>query len=275
MKTLVDIDVKGLSETAAGKKIIDLLIKKDDCLYEPAGGGVEKVFAGWRQKDSPPFVLFECATCGVESLAACAEKDFGLLFEQGPALGGIAFMRTADGILLGEPEKSIFIAGLEKDVKAAMAARDGKKPSLGGSPQAAFLRKFIPAKSLASVMIFEGGDLARDAAGAGHSFATELIDAKQAAAGLTLDKGRLLIEGSVLLPEGSKTKAGSRVETMKKELTKTAANPLLQKLGFSYLVERIELDARGEAWIDVSFSMTEKELFALIEAGQNVLAIEL
>ena len=267
--------MKGIYNADAGKKIVDSLIKREDCLHPLASGNVERLIAAWRKKGSPPLVLLACAACDIDSLTACAKKDFGLVFEQGPALGGIAFMRTADGILLGEPEKSIFIAGLEKDVKAAMAARAGKMPSLGGSPQAAFLRKFIPAKSLASVMVFEGGDLARDAAGAGHSFATELIDAKQAAAGLTLDKGRLLIEGGVLLPEGSKTKAGSRVETMKKELAKTAANPLLQKLGFSYLVERIELDARGEAWIDVSFSMTEKELFALIEAGQNVLAIEL
>ncbi|MFH1435861.1 MAG: hypothetical protein ABIJ56_09120 [Pseudomonadota bacterium] len=275
VKTLAGIDVKGLSSAAAGKKIIDSLIKKEDCLYPLASGRAERLVAGWRQKGSPPFLLLACTACGIDSLAACAKKDFGLLFEQGPAIDGIDFMRTADGIWLGEPERSIFIAGLEQDVKAAMAARAGEKPSLQGSGQAAFLRTFIPAKALAEVMVIEGGDLARDAAGAGHSFAAELIDAKQAGAGLVLDKGRLVIEGTVILPKGSDKAAGRRVQTMKKELAKTAANPLLQKLGFSYLVERIHLEAGGEGHINVSFAMTEKELFDLIEAGRDVLAIEL
>ena len=265
----------GLSATAAGKKIVDSLVKKEDCLYLLACGKVDKLIVGWRNRNEPPFILVSCAACEIESLAACVKKDFGLVFDSRLSHGGVDFMRTADGILLGEPEKSIFIAGTQKDVKAAMAARAGEKPSLQGSGQAAFLRKNIPEKSLASVIVFEGGDLARDAAGAGHSFASELIDAKQAAAGLVLEAGKLSLAGSIFLPDGGKPAAGQRVETMKKELAKTAANPLLEKLGFSYLVERIEIEARGEEQIDVTFSMTEQELFDLIETGRDVLAIEL
>lgn len=278
---LVQVDVKALREGGMGRKVIEALVEEQDPMRPLLMKGIDALAVAMSGADGAwAYGVIACRSCSLESLAGCLAADFGLSFnlEKSAALdhGRVKLFPsdTDPPVVMGKVGKGLFVLGPAKHAAQVVDVIEGRAPSLAGSSDYADMKKGLPASAAASLLIFDPQAARTRAFGPENELARELMKFETASLGMKTGDRTLEMQGTMMYGPKQGEAAGS-AKLIRKTLEGFASNPILRQFGLAHYLEKIKIKQIGGRSLGLAFSVSEAEIFELVESRDKIFTLGL